>query len=133
VQGIPVSVVDPTTGQILQYDLATRQYVPVDYVGKTGGTFTGNLTLNGTANVAPNQTASSGSSLMTRDLADTRLLDFMHANVSLFQLFRLAGALRFLEQEPEEPHPTLLTYSAVPQQQAIARFIVVQTGFLCGT
>lgn len=69
-QGIPVSVVDPTTGQILQYDLATRQYVPVDYVGKAGGTFTGNLTLNGTANVAPNQTAASGSSLMTRDLVD---------------------------------------------------------------
>lgn len=74
VQGIPVSVVDPTTGQILQYDLATRQYVPVDYVGKAGGTFTGNLTLNGTANTAPNQTAASGSSLMTRDLVDARAM-----------------------------------------------------------
>jgi len=75
VQGIPVSVVDPTTGQILQYDLATRQYVPVDYVGKAGGTFTGNVTLNGTANAAPNQTAASGSSLMTRDLVDARIYE----------------------------------------------------------
>lgn len=31
-----------------------------------------NLTLNGTANTAPNQTAASGSSLMTRDLGDAR-------------------------------------------------------------
>lgn len=68
VQGIPVSVVDPTSGQILEYDSTTRQYVPKDYVPKTGGTFTGNVTLNGTANTAPNQTAASGSSLMTRDL-----------------------------------------------------------------
>jgi hypothetical protein len=34
----------------------------------------GNVTLNGTANLAPNQTASSGSSLMTRSLGDTRYL-----------------------------------------------------------
>jgi hypothetical protein len=33
---------------------------------------TGNVTLNGTANLAPNQTAASGSSLLTRDLADDR-------------------------------------------------------------
>jgi hypothetical protein len=32
----------------------------------------GNATLNGTANLAPSQTASSGSSLMTRDLSDDR-------------------------------------------------------------
>lgn len=35
-------------------------------------TFTQNQTLNGTNNVAPNQTAASGSSLMTRDLVDAR-------------------------------------------------------------
>jgi hypothetical protein len=32
----------------------------------------GNATLNGTANLAPSQTASSGASLMTRDLSDAR-------------------------------------------------------------
>jgi len=39
-----------------------------------GGTFaaTGNATLNGVGNTAPSQTASSGSSLMTRDLSDAR-------------------------------------------------------------
>ena len=35
-------------------------------------TLADNLTLNGTANTAPNQTAASGSSLMTRDLGDAR-------------------------------------------------------------
>jgi hypothetical protein len=35
-------------------------------------TFTQNQTLNGTNNVAPNQTAASGSSVMTRDLVDAR-------------------------------------------------------------
>jgi hypothetical protein len=35
-------------------------------------TFTQNQTLNGTNNVAPNQTAASGSSLITRDLGDAR-------------------------------------------------------------
>jgi hypothetical protein len=33
---------------------------------------TGNVTLNGTANLAPNQTAASGASVMTRDLVDAR-------------------------------------------------------------
>jgi hypothetical protein len=32
----------------------------------------GNVTLNGTANIAPNQTASAGASVMTRDLGDAR-------------------------------------------------------------
>jgi len=71
VQGIPVSVVDPTSGQILQYDTATRQYVPINYI-TAGGTISGNLTLNGVSNLAPSQSASSGSSLMTRDLSDAR-------------------------------------------------------------
>jgi hypothetical protein len=40
----------------------------------TSGTLTatGNITMSGTANTAPNQTAASGSSLMTRDLSDAR-------------------------------------------------------------
>ena len=42
------------------------------YLPLSGGTVTGNLTLNGTANTAPNQTAASGSSVMTRDLVDAR-------------------------------------------------------------
>jgi hypothetical protein len=36
----------------------------------------GNATLNGTANLAPSQTADSGSSLMTRDLSDARYREF---------------------------------------------------------
>jgi hypothetical protein len=39
---------------------------------ETANTFTQNQTLNGTNNVAPNQTAASGSSIMTRDLVDAR-------------------------------------------------------------
>jgi hypothetical protein len=40
----------------------------------TSGTLTatGNVTMSGTANTAPNQTAASGSSVMTRDLGDAR-------------------------------------------------------------
>jgi hypothetical protein len=38
-------------------------------------TFTQNQTLDGTNNVAPNQTAASGSSIMTRDLVDASVLD----------------------------------------------------------
>jgi hypothetical protein len=37
-------------------------------------TLTENLTLNGTNNTAPNQTAASGSSIMTRDLSDARTI-----------------------------------------------------------
>ena len=39
---------------------------------ETANTFSANQTLNGTNNTAPNQTAASGSSLMTRDLGDAR-------------------------------------------------------------
>jgi hypothetical protein len=42
----------------------------------------GNATLNGTANLAPSQTASSGSSLMTRDLSDARYGEAVRAGVS---------------------------------------------------
>jgi hypothetical protein len=41
------------------------------HVGQAN-TFTQNQTLNGTNNVAPNQTAASGTSLLTRDLGDAR-------------------------------------------------------------
>jgi hypothetical protein len=45
-------------------------------------TLTENLTLNGTNNVMPNQTtADSGSSIMTRDLMQTRFLDWQLSNV----------------------------------------------------
>jgi hypothetical protein len=43
---------------------------------ETANTFTQNQTLNGTNNVAPNQTAGSGSSIMTRDLVDARVGDW---------------------------------------------------------
>jgi hypothetical protein len=39
---------------------------------ESANTFTQNQTLDGTNNVAPNQTAASGSSIMTRDLVDAR-------------------------------------------------------------
>jgi hypothetical protein len=41
---------------------------------ETANTFTQNQTLDGTNNVAPNQTAASGASLMTRALADARFI-----------------------------------------------------------
>jgi hypothetical protein len=41
---------------------------------ETANTYTQNQTLDGTNNTAPNQTAASGSSVMTRDLVDKRLL-----------------------------------------------------------
>ncbi len=114
-QGIPISTVDPTNGQVLVYNSTTRQYEPgavtpsaasetvsgivelaTDAETQTGTdtsraivpsslsawwtniktlaqTFAGNLTLNGTANVANNQLASSGGALMTRDLVDRRM------------------------------------------------------------
>jgi hypothetical protein len=42
-----------------------------------GLTATGNVTMSGTANTAPNQTAASGASIMTRDLVDQRETDRM--------------------------------------------------------
>ena len=69
IQSFPVSTVDPASGQVLVYNSTTRQWEPSSAMAPlSGGTFTGNVTLNGTANTAPNQTAASGSSLMTRDL-----------------------------------------------------------------
>jgi hypothetical protein len=53
----------------------------------------GNVTLNGTANLAPNQTAASGASVMTRDLGDARykqaLLDEFGFNTSNEESFNL--------------------------------------------
>jgi len=40
----------------------------------TANTFTADQTFSGTANTAPNQTAASGSSIMTRDLVDQRMI-----------------------------------------------------------
>jgi hypothetical protein len=51
---------------------------------ETANTFTQNQTLNGTNNVAPNQTAASGSSLITRDLGDARFFNLRNPNVVLF-------------------------------------------------
>jgi hypothetical protein len=61
---------DLTTGTLADARLSTN--VPLK---DAANTFTANQTLDGTNNVAPNQTAASGSSLMTRSLADNRLLD----------------------------------------------------------
>jgi hypothetical protein len=48
-------------------------------------TFTQNQTPNGTNNVAPNQTAASGSSIMTRALADARYAEVVSSNVNANQ------------------------------------------------
>jgi hypothetical protein len=52
--------------------LAALQTVPLTNNHTSAVTLGGNLTVNGTANIAPNQTASSGASVMTRDLGDAR-------------------------------------------------------------
>ena len=49
---------------------------------ETANTFSANQTRNGTNNVAPNQTAASGSSLMTRELVDARSGRFLFYKVS---------------------------------------------------
>jgi hypothetical protein len=48
---------------------------------ESANTFTQNQTLDGTNNVAPNQTAASGASIMTRDLMQTRFLDWQLSSV----------------------------------------------------
>ena len=53
--------------------LGTTNDVTFSNVTTTGTlTVTGNVTMNGVGNTAPSQTASSGASLMTRDLSDAR-------------------------------------------------------------
>ena len=54
-------------------------------------TFAGNLTLEGTANTAPNQTAASGSSVMTRSLVDIRANDIMIAGPRRLWLTSFSG------------------------------------------
>lgn len=76
-QGFPVSTTDPTSGNVLVYDQATRQWIPVSKATAglaelSGGTFSGNVVLDGVANTAPNQTAASDSSILTRTLGDAR-------------------------------------------------------------
>jgi hypothetical protein len=61
---------DLTTGTLADARLSTN--VPLK---DAANTFTQNQTLDGTNNVAPNQTAASGSSIMTRDLVDARTLE----------------------------------------------------------
>jgi hypothetical protein len=51
-----------------------------------GLTTTGNVTMSGTANTAPNQAAASGSSIMTRDLGDARYGQTLYASASGVQL-----------------------------------------------
>jgi hypothetical protein len=51
---------------------ATAQAALLPVVPDSGGTFSGNVTFDGTANTAPNQTAAFGDYLMTRDLSDAR-------------------------------------------------------------
>jgi hypothetical protein len=52
---------------------------------------TGNATFSGTANLAPSQTADSGSSLMTRDLTDQRQIDRMIAGPRMVWLTTFTG------------------------------------------
>jgi hypothetical protein len=49
---------------------------------ETANTFTQNQTLDGTNNVAPNQTAASGSSVMTRALADVRYAEVISSSIN---------------------------------------------------
>jgi hypothetical protein len=63
-----LSVNSPTAFRVLNGGTANSGSVTFS-VGSSG-----NVTMNGTASVAPNQTASSGSSLMTRNLSDARYL-----------------------------------------------------------
>jgi hypothetical protein len=58
---------DLTSGTLADARLSSN--VPLK---DAANTFSANQTLNGTNNVAPNQTAASGSSIMTRDLGDAR-------------------------------------------------------------
>jgi hypothetical protein len=67
VAGSPRASFGPTTSTIAGTLVASNL--------TTSGTLTatGNITMSGTANTAPNQTAASGSSIMTRDLVDARM------------------------------------------------------------
>lgn len=113
-QGFPVSTADPASGNVLVYDSSTRQWVPVSKATAglaelSGGTFSGNVTMNGTANTAPNQTAASGSSLMTRDLGDARYP---------------------LISESAPPIATISTFTATSTTNASGGFVANYTNYL---
>ena len=59
---------------------------------ETANTFTANQTLNGTNNVAPNQTAASGSSVMTRDLTFETIALEPNADLVTHSLTTQSGA-----------------------------------------
>ena len=80
-----------------------------------GGTLavTGNATLNGVDNLAPSQTASSGSSLMTRDLSDDHYLGEMwnasrmaayNTTNPPITVFRLAPMVTYTDGQAQGPY-----------------------------
>lgn len=77
-------------------------------------TATGNVTLNGTGNLAPSQTASSGASLMTRELSDDRYS---------FSRWYSAADLLYLEQSTFIP--TVLRGAAAGFSPLFAQTVVV--------
>jgi hypothetical protein len=76
--------------------LSGLQTVPLTNNHASAVTLGGNLTVNGTANLAPNQTAASASSLMTRGLGDAR---WASRNISL-PIGAENGTVVFMTVEP---------------------------------
>ena len=79
---------DLTSGTLADARLSSN--VPLK---DAANTYTANQTLNGTNNVAPNQTAASGTSLMTRDLGDARHPQKMTVTTTGASNFYLADLL----------------------------------------
>jgi hypothetical protein len=82
------------TAELLQVRLGTNLYVGLaDDVSEfwTDVAVNGNATLNGVDNLAPSQTASSGASLMTRDLSDDRY--FNQPNLQRINVNNFTGAV----------------------------------------
>jgi len=75
-----------TTGTLADARLSTN--VPLK---DASNTFTQNQTLDGTNNVAPNQTAASGSSLMTRALSDDRYFFLRNNNIRVINVWANGG------------------------------------------
>jgi hypothetical protein len=92
---------------------ATAQAALLPVVPDSGGTFSGNLTLNGTANTAPNQTAASGSSLMTRDLSDARYASALITASSTATISRNSTTTVTADSALVLPSVPIGTYSAV--------------------
>ena len=70
---------------------STNATFPVPVSFSTNVTVNGNATLNGVDNLAPSQTASSGASLMTRDLSDDRY--FNQPNLQRINVNNFTGAV----------------------------------------